>query len=74
MEFIHQPVFNLLYYQDSDSSFESALHMLEMYICMSFNLLFQKFSVCHVCKAHMMVPVTSLPRKLSCHAAYLHCL
>lgn len=65
MEFISQPLFNLLCYQASGSSFESALHMLEMQICMSFNLLFQKFSVCHVCKAHMMVTVTSLPRKLS---------
>lgn len=34
----------------------------------------RSFCVCHVSKAHMMVPVTSLPRKLSCHAAYLHCL
>lgn len=62
MEFIYQLLFNLLFYQASGSSFESALHMLEMYICI-FNLLFQKFSVCCVCKAHMMVTVTSQPRK-----------
>lgn len=34
--------------------------------CRSFNLLFQRFSVCHFCRAHMMVTVPSLPRKLSC--------